>query len=424
MSDPRPVLAEYFVTERATVLQLIRADLAEPAVETIPLGRDELHRLVRDAFASDGPTSRFRALDPSAWVEPLSMLIEPVTRYCEPGDVVWLVPHDMLHYVPMHALDTGEGPLIERNPVCYSPSASVMRYCQAKVYQDRRPVLVYADTRADAPLVHARGQADVLTRLFDDRITTRIGPAATISALARDVADHSDGIGVLHLSCHGFFTGDDPLQSGLLMAPEPSDDGRLTVERIMSLRLPAELITLSACESGVSDRHAGDELIGLTRALIYAGAAGVVVSLWAVDDLSTSMFMGYLYSALSSGVPRAQALRTAQVRLRGTSRADVVEHCRQALAATGNDHMGQQRALLRGLADTHYAAGDFATALEVYERIDAGLGDEPPEPWLLTALARTRVALRHLDPGPVDYGHQAYAHPYYWAPFILVGDWR
>jgi CHAT domain-containing protein len=192
----------------------------------------------------------------------------------------------------------------------------------------------------------------------------------------------------------------------------------------MGMRLPAGTITLSACESGVSDRHAGDELVGLTRALIYAGAASVVVSLWAVDDMSTSMFMNYFYTALSAGTPRAQAMRTAQVRLRGTSRADVVRYCGQALAAIGDDQIVQRRALLRSLADTQFAAGDFAAALEGYQLLNTDDPDEAPDRRLLTALARTRAALRSADPMPIDYSHHAYTHPYYWAPFVLVGDWR
>ncbi|MFF4191981.1 CHAT domain-containing protein [Nonomuraea sp. NPDC001831] len=420
--EPSAVLAEFLVTERATVLQIVRGDLDQPAVETIPLGREELRRLVRDTLAVAGPTSRFRARDPSAWTEPLSMLIEPVTRHSAPGDVVWLVPHDVLHHVPMHALDTGAGPLIGRNPVCYSPSASVMRYCRTKSRPGRRQVLVYADSRPEAPLVHAHGQVSELTRLYAGRVTARGQAAATIGALTGDLREHPGGVGVLHLACHGYFTGDDPLRSGLLLAPGPDDDGLLTVERIMGMRLPTELITLSACESGISERHAGDELIGLTRALIYAGAASVVVSLWAVDDLSTSMFMGYFYGALAGGAPRAQALRTAQLLLRGTTRGDVVEHCRRSLAATGEDPSGQRRALLRGLADAHFAAGDFAAALAGYREL-AGDG-VPPGPRLLTATARARAALRHATPAPPDYDVPAFGHPYYWAPFVLVGDWR
>lgn len=422
MSDARTILAEFLVTDQATVLQLVRSDSDEPAVETIPLGRRELRRLVRDTLTVGGPTSRFRFRDPSAWTEPLSMLIEPVSRRCEPGDVVWLVPHDVLHHVPMHALDTGAGPLIERNPVCYSPSASVMRYCRAKSYRDRGPVLVYADSRPDTPLIHAYGQAGVLSRLYGDRVTSRVRAAATVGALADDLREHADGIGVLHLACHGYFTGDDPLRSGLLLAPEPGGDGLLTVERILGMRIPAELITLSACASGVSETQAGDELIGLTRALIYAGAASVVVSLWAVDDLSTSMFMGHFYTALAAGTPRARALQAAQQRLRGTSRGDVVEHCRRALAALDEERTVERRLLLRGLADAHYAAGDFAAALNGYNELaDA---DAPADPRLLTALARTRAALRHPDAKPIDYDHLAYTHPYHWAPFVLVGDWR
>jgi CHAT domain-containing protein len=425
---PAVVLAEYLVSDEATSLVIVRADADEPVLETVPLGRTELTATVRDHFgAGEGRAAdAFRTRDPAGWTEPLSMLVEPVVRHSAAGDQLWLVPHDVLHYVPLHALDTGAGPLIARNPVCYSPSASVMRYCRAKARAGRRRVVVYADTRADQPLVHARGQADALAALFPGEAVLRAGPYATIAALGRDLG--RDGARIVHLACHGTFADRDPLRTGLLLAPSRDDAGMLTAERLMRMRLPADLVTLSACESGLNARHPGDELIGLTRALIFAGAASVVVSLWAVDDLSTAILMRHFYTALAGGAGRAEALRAAQVALAATTLSEVVAHCETALAtatpstsAPGGSAPASVEALRFSLADARYAAGDFTAALAGYEELAAG-GEAGPR--LLAALTRCRLAARHPDPRPPDYSHRPYVHPFYWAPFVLVGDWR
>jgi CHAT domain-containing protein/tetratricopeptide (TPR) repeat protein len=426
------VLAEYLVSEETTSLLVMRASEDEPVLETIPLGRKDLTATVRDHFGAGAGRSAeaFRTRDPAGWTEPLSMLIEPVVRHSAPGDQLWLVPHDVLHYVPLHALHTGQQPLIARNPVCYSPSASVMRYCRAKARAGRRRVVVYADSRADQPLAHARGQADALAALFPGEAVLRAGPYATIAALGRDLG--RDGARIVHLACHGSFADRDPLRSGLLLAPSRDDTGMLTAERLMRMRLSADLVTLSACESGVNARHPGDELIGLTRSLIFAGAASVVVSLWAVDDLSTAILMRHFYTALAGGAGRAEALRAAQLALAATTLSEVVAHCETALAAApdlsalgasgrGGSAPATLDALRFSLADARYAAGDFTAALAGYEQLAAG-GEVGPR--LLAALTRSRLAARHPDPGPPDYSHRPYTHPFYWAPFVLVGDWR
>ncbi len=90
----------------------------------------------------------------------------------------------------------------------------------------------------------------------------------------------------------------------------------LSAEEILGLELQAELVTLSACESGLSERHPGDELIGLPRSFIYAGASSVVVSLWRVADESTGVLMKRFYQDLlsdyASSPTKAEALRSAQ----------------------------------------------------------------------------------------------------------------
>jgi CHAT domain-containing protein len=112
---------------------------------------------------------------------------------------------------------------------------------------------------------------------------------------------------VLHLACHGYFRPDNPLFSSLRLA-----DGWLTVRDAYDLDLSCDLVTLSACETGVSAIAPGDELIGLARGFFSAGAPALLVSLWRVDDHITADMMASFYKQLREGDGPAAALRHAQ----------------------------------------------------------------------------------------------------------------
>ncbi|MEV1005019.1 CHAT domain-containing protein [Nonomuraea sp. NPDC050202] len=412
------ILAEYLVTDQTTLLFVVRHEEEQPRVEQIPLTRAQLNaHVVRNPSGS-------AAVSPS---DPLNELIAPLSRHCEPGDTIWFVPHDVLHYLPLHALLLGDRHLIDRNPVCYTPSASVMRYCQAKRRPGSRRVLVYADPRADMPLVHAREQALAITRLFGRDAVLRMGAQASVAKLEKDLAGLDGHLRVLHLACHGRYDPERPLRSGVFLARDGSDDGNLSAERILTMSLPADLVTISACESGTNARHPGDELIGLTRALIYAGAASVLVSLWAVDEVSTGLLMQHFYRELLSGTDKAEALRRAQRRLRDMTAAEVVAQCEQAAAATGDDATGEDwidaRLLLEeSVAAVRFRAGDYAGAQVGYERL---LPRASGPRLLRLEMGETRS--RWAAAGAIeraDYKRKIYEDPYHWAPFILVGDWR
>ena len=95
-------------------------------------------------------------------------------------------------------------------------------------------------------------------------------------------------------------------------------DGPFTVQDAEALRLPQGVVVLSACESGVATTSKGDEVIGLVRAFLIAGAARVVASLWPVDDAVTTEFMAVFYSSLRAGASPAAALRSAQLEVMKT----------------------------------------------------------------------------------------------------------
>ena len=115
----------------------------------------------------------------------------------------------------------------------------------------------------------------------------------------------------MHLACHGMFRSDNPMFSSLKL-----HDGWLTAADVLHLDLAGALVTLSACESARNEVFAGDELIGLTRAFLGAGAATLVASLWLVQDETTLEMMETWYEHLSTGVGRAAALRKAQLALK------------------------------------------------------------------------------------------------------------
>jgi hypothetical protein len=127
----------------------------------------------------------------------------------------------------------------------------------------------------------------------------------------------SDEIDVLffertsHFATHGELNENDPLASGLLLAPGGKDDGRLEVREIFGLDLTAQLVVLSACETGLGQLSTGDELIGLQRAFLYAGTPAVVTTLWKVDDRASFVLMREFYDRLAKTDP-GLALQAAQ----------------------------------------------------------------------------------------------------------------
>ncbi len=121
----------------------------------------------------------------------------------------------------------------------------------------------------------------------------------------------------IHFATHGKFQADEPLKSGLYLAKDADNDGVLTVGELYSMNLDADLITLSACETGLGKIANGDDVVGLTRGFLYAGSRSIVASLWSVDDKATATLMQAFYRNLAS-MNKRDALRQAQIKTRDT----------------------------------------------------------------------------------------------------------
>jgi CHAT domain-containing protein len=155
-----------------------------------------------------------------------------------------------------------------------------------------------------------------ITRLFGKKGRARVGAEACPGSLWREAADAR----ILHFACHGLLDPYDPLASAVVLGPEPGrPDGTIRAYEVMQrLRLRADLVTLSACETALGEESRHEGMIGLARAFQYAGARSVLVSHWKVLDLSTTRLMAGFYRQIRAGRPRDEALRLAQISLLGT----------------------------------------------------------------------------------------------------------
>ncbi len=221
-----------------------------------------------------------------------------------------IVPHGALHYIPFNALQDGKQYLIERYSIRVLPSASVLKYLKAGKANKPGGILVFGNPDLGDPrydLANAQNEAVAVAKMrSQSKVFLR--KEATVSAFKK----YSSGFNCIHFATHGQFDPDAPLKSALLLAKDAESDGMLTVDQLYSMKLDADLVTLSACETGLSKIANGDDLVGLTRGFLYAGASSIVASLWQVDDLATSQLMTRFYSEMNKTNKR-EALRDAQL---------------------------------------------------------------------------------------------------------------
>lgn len=273
-----------------------------------------------------------------------------------------VVPDGALDYLPFEALVTGSGYLAEKHAVVYGPSASALvtvRELNRKVAEPPKMLLAFADpvtsaAARDGSGMHTAkpntavergpkgpGEEDYTERGFsllplpysreEVLSISNLFPSAEskvyLGAEAREETVKNENLAdfrYVHFASHGFLDETKPGRSGILLAhsPQSSEDGILQVDEIMHLKMNADLVTLSACSTGLGKFVNGEGVLGLTRAFFYAGARNVAVSLWNVNDSATATLMGNFYRNLNRGTPKGEAMRRAKLAmLRGSQRS-------------------------------------------------------------------------------------------------------
>ncbi len=311
----------------------------------LPLGEAQINDLVANVRSALG-TARPRGMKvrqfgdavtespPVADPAPLlrncfDLLVEPVLwRLPADGAPLVLEPDRALWLLPFAALQDASGAwFADRYPLIYAPSADVLDEIRREPgYADRDEMqaLIVGDPDMPSvpvrdgmavelePLPGARTEARAIAEQFPaERHTLLLGP----EALEETVRRESPRYGIIHLATHGMAYDDDPLASFIALTAGEQDDGLLTARQVMNMHLPADLVALSACQTGLG-KVAGEGVIGLSRAFLVTGARSVLVSQWSVDDNATAALMAQFYRFYLAHDNKAVALQKAMQTVR------------------------------------------------------------------------------------------------------------
>jgi CHAT domain-containing protein len=220
------------------------------------------------------------------------------------GHHLVVAPHGRLHQLPFHAFANGSRYLIDDFTISYAPSASVYAFCRSRASVNAASSLVMGIPDARAPFVAE--EVEAVSRSLPNP-SVFMGAQAT-AQLLRERASLSRYV---HVATHCSFRRDNPMFSAIRLG-----DSFLTLLDLYQLQLSAELVTLSGCSTALNVVAAGDELLGLAKGLIQAGAESALLTLWDVQDHSASRFMEHFYRNMAGGMEKPEALQKAMQELR------------------------------------------------------------------------------------------------------------
>jgi CHAT domain-containing protein/Tfp pilus assembly protein PilF len=366
--DDDTVLVEYALGERRSFAWTISRDSIEPFQLPERAAIEKLVRVVYEGLTKD-PRDGPKPEGFAPALETLSrILLEPIANYRSKKRVV-VVADGALQYIPFSVLEIASEPrerLIARHEVVNLPSASALAV-QRNALKDRKPapqlLAIVADpvfesddsrlaeVRAHrrAPAVRDTPASDLSrlgralrnvesgaglrglrrlhsSRLEADALFNLIPSDKAMQALGFDanrnivVGDKLTGYRMVHFATHGLVDNQVPELSGIVLSMFDKhgkrQDGFLQLYEIYNLKLGADLVVLSACQTALGKDIRGEGIVSLTRGFMHAGAPRVVASLWNVDDAATAALMSRFYrQMIVNGLKPAAALRAAQLDL-------------------------------------------------------------------------------------------------------------
>ena len=301
-------LVEYYYRDKdlyAFVLNRERLQIVKLAGERLE-EKVRLFRVKLEQVPSDTWQAPAEELYAQLW-RPLESALGPLKS-------VVVVAHGALHYLPFAALRKPDGTLlVDQYGLRFLPSGSVLKFLRPTQPNEAAPMLALGNPDLSDP------RLDLKFAEIEARTVAELFPASR--TLVRKDASETNfkkagaAFSRIHFATHGTFQADDPLASGLYLVKDAENDGMLKVGELYSMSLNADLVTLSACETGLGKVTNGDDVVGLTRGFLYAGSRSIVASLWSVDDNATAELMKAFYRNLAS-MNKEEALRQAQIATR------------------------------------------------------------------------------------------------------------
>jgi CHAT domain-containing protein len=296
----------YLVEDNEIILWHIGADDVQARNVFIPKG--ELSKKIRSL--QQGLTRPDAEFDAETARQLYLYLVSPARSWIK-GRRLVIFPSGELYQIPFEALQNpADGHFLgEDFELSYAPSATV--------FLSLKPPGGLSDARllavADPEIADGQAEVEAIAALYPGRATALTGPTL---ATKKDVKSRIGGYDLVHLSVHGEFDPRQPLASYLTLAPSDGDDGRLTAAEMFGLPLErARLVVLSACATGKATVADGDEMVGMIRGLLFAGARSFVLSRWKVDAASTSLWMRTFYAEAQRN-PMGEAARRAILAVR------------------------------------------------------------------------------------------------------------
>ncbi|MBN2103150.1 CHAT domain-containing protein [bacterium] len=348
--DKKQCLIEYFVAQENLFVWLITKDCF--IFKTVHLTKNELKSKLTQISPlfikekSDALDSqidhRWAHIRPDMLHALYQLLLEkPAGDFLRAGVELIIVPDDMLFYFPFEMLVRKMNTqniqyLAEVYPVSYTSSASLLHPELRKATHAENGLLAFGNPDVTneqpkgildwirslasykpilrgnrlAPLPYAEAEVKEIANLFEaSEVYT--GQKATEA----NFKQQADKYRFIHLATHHIISDQQPMYSKIILAQTDDDkeDGYLQTYEIYNLDLNADLVSLSGCNTGLGQLARGEGLIGMTRAFLYAGVRHLVVSLWPVEDASTSVFMVHFYQYLKSGLKTNVALQKAKI---------------------------------------------------------------------------------------------------------------
>ncbi len=326
-------LLSYFSTN--TDLFLITVENDKKNFHKIPFGKKDRERITK--FYSLLSTVNSKDL-PDIYKEGhliYEKLLKNPLQEIQSKELI-IIPDDVLNYLPFEALSISKNSanyLIQEYQISYTNSATFLREQQNKVKTDKNHLLAYAPSfertskqvqqdRSDfGPLLYNTDEVAHITKFFDGKAVT--GDEASLVSFS----ENSQTYNMLHFATHAATNDEFPDYSYLAFAPnDEGENSLLYVKDLYGYSINADLVALSACQTGLGKLQKGEGMLSLARGFSYAGAKSLVTTLWKINDQTTSELMQEFYKNLNESLPKDEALREAKLTYLRTADDEFLTH--------------------------------------------------------------------------------------------------
>ncbi len=306
--DTNTTLFSYYVADKVLYIWAVNKDRVH--LERIKITKEDVSSLVSSFNSAIAAKDKKQTAVLSERI--YDIFLKPVIPFVK-GDRIGFIPHGPLYYLPFAAMSYKGQYLIDGFSIFYLPGAGVLKYVAQKESSHGLRVLAFGNPdlgNKQLDLPYAEAEVENIKKILP-QTNAYLRTEATKNKVRAMLGNYD----IVHFATHGLYSEVTPMNSGLLLAAGTEGSGRLTASEIFKLQFKGRAIIMSACKTALGLSSTGTEIVGLTRAFLYAGSPSVVASLWNIDDKSTAVFMGIFYKNIKKNEDIADSLKKTQVEM-------------------------------------------------------------------------------------------------------------